>query len=216
MRAFRFLPLIPLLLLQAGCSKDAPPSAAIPATADLEGRLQALQQCGVYLKEGKGVEDLLKSADRSAYETQSYVPLLSALGGQGSKAPLAINLWWLDLQSLEAPDTYVKILKQMVALTGEELNVSKQSARLDYPREAGQLRFSMAGKLHLVGLTIKGNLLDEAAIVQIARIIESQIPLRRFVVYTLPDNKRLIGCVTPRDMTWLDRETRLDFILLTG
>jgi hypothetical protein len=212
----RCLALIGLLLLQLACSKNAQEQTPTAEVVTLEDRLHGLEDCNVYLKKGKTVDDLLEVSDRATYETQPYVVLLSAIGGQGSDAPLAENMWWLDLECVEAADTYVKVLKQMVAMTGEDVPISKVSATFDYARESGQLRFFMDKKPHLVNLTIKGNLLDEAALVQVARIIESQLRLKRFVIYSLPENRRLIGCVTPRDIMWLDRETRLDFTFLTG
>ena len=91
---------------------------------ELESQLAKLAESGIVLNPGITIEDLLRSEDREAFTANPFMLLLFLLGGEVERQPwgrrICNRVWSFDIECIANTGDYVRIVRQLCLLTGNE------------------------------------------------------------------------------------------------
>lgn len=151
-----------------------PRPSSVP-TISLEKQIADLRQAGLALNAGIGVDDFLVSFPRSEFEELPYNLLLIMCGFEIEREPLGRRFsdcaWSLDMECVDGPGSYVRIVNELAALTGGGL-VRDVSDDINFRRTSGSVSYTIAGKRKTLPVRIDNDWADPDAVAAILSDLE--------------------------------------------
>ncbi len=200
------------LLIKAALKK----SKARVAGGSLEGQLAELAKCGIRLRRGITVADLLRDNERVDLERDA-IHLLTIVGN-GREAepfdPFCDALRHFDSECIEDHGDYACVAEMMRDLAGDVLPITDIDDYVDVEAGEARLSFVLYGDRFDWEAEVKDDWADPTIFSRFADLLDAQ---HRDVHYTfLPLGQDcLIGCCTAEELKRLNRTTGLHFVWLT-
>lgn len=161
----------------------APPPSLGP-TITLEQQIDDLAGAGLKFNAGVGVEDLTTSFPRSHFEDDPYRLLIIMHGFEIEREPFgrpfSDQAWDFDLECIEGPGSYVRIVNELARLAGPGL-VKDVSDAVDMSAASGSFSYTIAGVRKTVPFEINNDWADfGAAETVMSDIVDAANDGRRF------------------------------------
>jgi len=179
----------------------------------LYAQLDQLARCGIDLRPGIEVSDLLSRHSERQYETDPFRLLLSVLGEESHDSPhvaLSDQVWHLRVGCITGPGDYTRIAQRMSFLAQGDLPITDISDEFDWAAGVAWLRFRLRGEQSDWPARIREHWIDPAVFSRFVVLLEAQDTPRRFIYLDLGGQDALLGCATQQQFTEL-RRTGLRF-----
>lgn len=142
------------------------PPPLLEPTITLEQQMDDLAGAGLAFNAGVGVDDLLTSFPRSHFEGDPYRLLLIMHGFEIEREPFgrpfSDQAWDFDLECIEGPGSYVRIVNELARLAGPGL-VKEVSDAVDMSAASGSFSYTIAGVRKTVPFEINNDWADFGA-----------------------------------------------------
>ena len=164
----------------------------------IEDKLDALDYCGLSLREEFSVSDLIDSWGRAALDGPGLDMALVCLGStmEGEPwTPRCDNLWHFDTECIEGDGSYARIAERMAAMTQGSMVLTAIEDHVDIEAGEARLSFVCAGKPVQIDLEVNDDWVDSAVFGQFVRLLKSSDPKKLFLYYDLGGQDCIIGCL---------------------
>jgi hypothetical protein len=167
---------------------------------ELEDQLAKLAELGLVLNPGITSEDLLYSENREAFTARPFVLLLFLLGSEVERKPwgrrICNRVWSFDLECIATTGDYVKIVRKLCLLTGNEDRLTEVVDYIDLDEGECWLEYNITE--HRRHLTIEVN--DDWADMLALSYVMEDIQCDGYQFYALDSSEVMI-------ILYLDRST---------
>ena len=180
----------------------------------MEEQLQQLSTLGIEFADGMGVENLLESWDRAAFEEEPYSLLLLTMGGTIEREPwtrISNNVWHFDTEAIEGEGSYVAIAQEIVGLTDGDLPLTGLRDFIDFDRGEAWLEFTLDGDQHRWEVAVEDDWVDPAVFDRFFQLLETRQSDRRLMIGDLGGQDILLVYLTPDDGRTLERLSGIPF-----
>ncbi|MEA2204995.1 MAG: hypothetical protein QOE77_1771 [Blastocatellia bacterium] len=163
-------------------------------------------------------DHLLAMFDRTDYEKNPYVMLLTIMGSEMDVEPFIIasdDIWHFDTECIEDHNDYVRIAQRLADLAGGELPLDDLKDYVDVDGGVAWLSFTLNGQRVRWDAKVDADWVDATILSRIAELLRSRGPGRQFTYYDLGGQDCLLGCATPENLQRLRAATSMDFVWLT-
>lgn len=144
----------------------AEPAPSFGPTITLEQQIDDLAGAGLTFNAGVGIDDLLTSFSRSQFEGDPYRLLLVMHGFEIEREPFgrpfSDQAWDFDLECIEGPGSYMRIVNELARLAGPGL-VKDVSDAVDMSAASGSFSYTVAGVRKTVPFEINNDWADFGA-----------------------------------------------------
>jgi hypothetical protein len=165
----------------------------------IEQKLQALEECGLKLKEPFGVPDLVKSWGREALDEPDYNLTLVCLGMTQEEPPWTPhcdNLWHFDTECTEGDGSYVRMAERMAEIAQGSLPLSDLQDHVDLEAGVAWLRFTCRGEPVQFDCEVEDDWVDTNLFSRFVDLLAKCDPNKLFIYVDLGGQDCIIGCVT--------------------
>ncbi len=191
-------------------------------TVPLIQQLHQLELCGIALRDGITIDDLLDLHSEEAYQKHPYVMLLIALGGVVDEAPydryLSNNVWHFDVECIEDHGAYVDIATRMKVLAEGNLPLENITDYVDVAEEQARLSFVWDGQPITWEAQVRDDWVDSTIFSRLVTLHASKKPLKNFIYAGLGQDC-LIGYATEEQRQQLNlllKGTGVSFVEADG
>lgn len=184
----------------------------------LEDRLATLAQCGIRMRPGRTIDELLVSCRRDEYESDPYL-LLVCLGGEVEQEPLGRRfcdtLWQFDAECIEDHGDYARIAVRLRDLSAGTLPIAEVADFVDVEAHKASLAFSLNGRRIEWEPEVNDDWVDRTIMSEFAALLQDRRAGRRFTRLDLGGQACLLGCATDDQLAALRKHTGLKWQWLT-
>jgi hypothetical protein len=181
-------------------------------TPSLEEQIAILEQCGIRLRRGITVNDLLESWDRQDFATKPFLYAVLALGGELDGRDferVSDNLWHFDTECIENEGDYVRIAERVRDLALGELPMANIADEVDYESERASLDFDLDGRHIHWDLKFEDDWVDPKIFDRFKELLAARHASRRLTYLDLGGQDCIVGCATPDEFARLKQLTGL-------
>ena len=157
-----------------GETEDPVDAAVVP----LEVQIESLRAAGLRLSSYVTIDDLLHSWPREQYERQPYDLLLFMFGAEiedDSGRRVCDAAWDFDFEAIEGDGSYVRIVRELVALTGNPALLGQVDDKIDIDAGTAHLSYRIGAQSRTLAPEVDNDWADPEAFTQILRDIESSL-----------------------------------------
>ncbi len=168
------------------------------AAATLEEKLADLAACGVSLRPGVGVGELMSSWDRADYEEPGYDLLLTGIGMAGEAPPYEYRsdmLWHFDTECIEGEGSYAAIARRLSEMAGGSLPLANLRDHVDLEAGEAWLAFECRGHDYKIPCKVEDDWVDPAVFRHFVALLEAADPEKIFIYCDLGGQDCIIGCL---------------------
>lgn len=184
----------------------------------LEQQYKTLTLCGIRLRAGLTVEQLVASYDRETFEEEPYTLLLTLMGRELEVEPfenISDNIWCFDVECIEDHNDYVRIAEHLRDLAGGAFPLEEMKDFVDIEEQKAWLSFRLDGQYYEWTASVVDDYADPQILSQLAQLLADRKTGKRFTIFDLGGQASLIGCSTPDQLVKLADRTQLKFQWLT-
>lgn len=186
-----------------------------PRTLTLEAQLDALANCGVHLRDGFTVEDLLYSSPREEYEAMPFLLVLMVLGTECEsdhrRGFLSDDIWNLDAECICDDGSYADIIKRLREISGGEFPAENIRDCVDLDKEQAWVQFDFDGAMHKFDAKVDNDWVDPQIFAWIDSLQRNRGTSRRLFCNEADGQNLLLGFATPKSLDLLRKKTGLQF-----
>ncbi|MCR9247294.1 MAG: hypothetical protein NXI31_19865 [bacterium] len=173
---------------------------------------------GIVCNPGVTTEDLEDHSPFDECERRPFGCLAEVLAAEIQRepfTPIADRLWLCDVECIEGPGSYVRVLQRLARMVGGELPISSIEDHVDQP-ESGHggvawVRFRCRGELCHWGLGVDEDWLDTDVLIQFAELLErSGSDLRLFANTSDYSQEVFLAVLTPEHRREFVTRTRIE------
>lgn len=181
----------------------------------LEAQLEALAACGVSLRPGRTVDELLISFPREEYEAEPFALLSHMIGGEVEAEPMgrhfSDDVWAFDFECVEESDIYVQIAKRLSTLAKGDFPIENPRGEVDFESDSAWLEFELDGRTERFEPRLDDDWADPEILGWFQTLLERRGGERRFTCLDLDGQIVLLGCSTPAELEGLRDATGLEW-----
>lgn len=184
----------------------------------LEQQYKTLSLCGIKLRAGISLEQLVGSTDRETFEEEPYTLLLSLMGRELEVEPFEYasdDIWCFDAECIEDNNDYVRIAERLRDLAGGSFPLEEVKDYVAVDERKASLSFRLDGKDYEWTASVVDEYADPQILSQLAQLFAARETGKRFTIFDLGGQASLIGCSTPDQLVKLTERTQLKFEWLT-
>lgn len=184
----------------------------------LEQQYKTLTLCGIKLRAGLTVDQLVASYDRETFEEEPYTLLLSLMGRELDVEPFEYasdDIWCFEVECIEDHNDYVRIAQRLRDLAGDAFLLEEIKDFVDIAAQKAWLSFRLDGKNYEWTASVVDDYADPLILSQLAQLFADRNTGKRFTILDLNSQAGLIGCSTPDQLVKLADRTQLKFQWLT-
>jgi len=186
-------------------------------TLTLEEQLVVLSSCGITLRKGVTIDDLLyESSEREGYE-QSVLLLIVHLGGEqdyGQNLRFSDQLWHFDTECIYDHGSYAQIAERMRDLAYPHLPLTDISDYVNVEEGRAELSFKINEKAFTWKMDVDDDWVDPSIWRLFVNLLAEQTKLVRYTYLDLGGQDFMIGIATEEQRTKLNEATGLNFVYL--
>jgi hypothetical protein len=178
-------------------------------TPSLEAQIQFLKELGITfnLPDDELIAKLRENGDPQLYEKEPYSFLLSVAGtdladGDGGVLRLSDDVLSFDIECVEEPDVYTRMVRRFVQLTRGEVGIDDLDGHVDFDEGTAWLSFTHEGRRHELDVKFEDDWFDVTIFDRIAAIVRR--PGRQFARFMDGQTITLLYC-TPEVLQTLNR-----------
>ena len=180
----------------------------------IEKQLSVLAECGISLSDGISVEDdLLAEWSREHFESEPYSALLCTLGSSTAEEQPRLftnNVWHFDTECIYDGSDYVRLVKRVAALAGDDLPIVSIEAEVNAEEGYSRVAFSIDGEDVNWELGWNGDWVDGAIFVRMAKLLNSRNSDKTIGHWWPGDQTGVLICTSPGNIAKLAAETGLN------
>jgi hypothetical protein len=183
----------------------------------LEKQLDGLAACGIRLLPEITSDNLLATFDRTNYEKQPFLLLLTVMGGELDVEPFTYasdDVWHFDTECIEDHNAYVRMAQRLVDLAGTDLPLEDIVDYVDIEEGKAWLSFKLDGQEYKWTAVVEDDWVDPTIMSRFAELLGKRQCGKRFTYHNLGGQDCLIGCSTPEELESLRILTGLSFVWL--
>ena len=183
----------------------------------LEHQLEILHSCGIRLLPGITINHLLESFPREAYESDTFILLLTTMGHELESEPYTIasnDIWHFDTECIEDHGDYATIARRFRDLADGSLPLENIDDYVDIEENEAWVSFELDGEDYKWFAEVTDDWGDPAIISQFAKLLANRNVGKRFTYLDLKGQDCLIGCSGAQQLEKLRRLTGLNFVWL--
>lgn len=180
----------------------------------LEEQIQALAECGIVLRQGLTIDDLLASFNREQFVKDPFLLTLCVLGGtmeQPPYKPISEDIWHLDTECIWDGGDYVTIAERMRDLAKGNLPIRDIKDHVDIQKQSAWLSFSLDEKKIQWEAIVNEDWIDPSILTRFAELLAARESSRRFIYLDLGGQDCIIGCSSPEQLEAVKQKTGLPF-----
>lgn len=182
----------------------------------LEEQLGALAECGIRLRQGVTVSNLLERFDRKFYEAGPYKRLLPILGEPFMRGRLSDDILLLDTECVSGNGSYVNIVTPMTRMTRGAVLLTDVRDSLDDAKAGSWVQFRLNGRTTRWAVDRDAEWIDPVILARLAALLAQRTKAIQYVFCSPGGQTALIACCTPEETTRLNLITGMEFKALTN
>jgi len=144
----------------------------------LKDQIQDFEDIGILLSDGVRKRDLLLSFSEKEYESNPYLLLLIAIGGEVEKEPwgrrVSDQVLNLDFECIEDNKSYVTIVKRLCQLAGVEKKLNAVIGDIDFEAMSAELTYKLGDQVRKLAPKVDRDWLDKSVLDTVVSDIEAQ------------------------------------------
>lgn len=183
----------------------------------VEAQMAALRECGITLRDGITIDDLLRDWTREEMERDSFGVLLCAMGAEHGPDYLVRRsgqLCHIDPECIEDHGAYVRLARDVVEIMQGELPLKKLSDEVDIESHIARLQFELDDRLYRWELEVMNDWMDTTFYERFAALIAARGCNRRLVYLDAGGQDFFIAAIDPARLERLRQLTGRDWQLI--
>ncbi len=183
----------------------------------IEEQLRILAECGIAMRPGRTVNELLVSWSREGYESEPFTMLLHMLGaevvdGPAAGEPFSDDVWTLDAECIEDTGDYARIAKGLRRLAKGDLPLEDIKDHVDIENDEAWLSFRLDGVEHRWEPELNDDRLDPEIMTRFGELLASRSTGREFAMLEPEGQEGVMMCLTDEQFRKLKKATGLKLI----
>ncbi|MEC9374524.1 MAG: hypothetical protein VYC34_11805 [Planctomycetota bacterium] len=178
-----------------------------------EVQLHILAEHNICLCPDVTPDDLLREWNPEDFESDPYLSLLLAMGGERPDNPdlcYSDDIFWCDTECIEDHGDYARIARRMSALTRGALVFDNLRDYVDVEEQVAWIEAEIDGDTVRYEARVDDDWLDPDIFIWFDALLRSRPGARRYTYIDLGGQDCLLGCCTPAQLAPLRRATGLD------
>lgn len=167
-----------------------------------------LAECGLKLAPPFTVDKVLANDKKSGRDIADLDTVLTALVQFGEDPPYqrqSNNVWYFDTEAIEASGDYVRIAKEMSALTEGSLELTNIQDFVDLEEGVAWLSFEWRGGSVRWDLEVEGDWVDSSLFGKFVALLAEADPSKIYIYYDFGGQACMLGCVTREQFKKLEQ-----------
>ena len=191
-----------LLSVAAACSPGEPEEPPDRSRVARE-RLDQLAECGVVLKAGVRVDEILSGRTPTEPVADQFLALLAAMGSPLDREPHPFpsdSVFTLEPESIEKPGDYAFLARRLRTLARGKLPFTGIEDVVKPSQKKAWVKFRLGKRSYKWEARLRGRNVDQDILIKFADLLKRKNSEVRFLSVPLGGGVLLIGCATNREM----------------